>query len=189
MKTTFYFLRHGDVANPKKILYGRLPRFSLSSEGKEKIIRAGKILQSEGLTHIYTSPLLRTRQTAEIIGKILNVKPTVSKLLTEVNLIFAGKTLDEYHTNIAASLYSKENIKAGQESIEAIGERMLRFLKYIISRHKGGKILVVSHGDPIMILRAVTTGEKFTYHYKKSNYLRTATWFTLECENNHYEWI
>jgi len=188
MKTTIYFLRHGEVHNPKQILYGRLPRFPLSKLGRERIAQAANELKKKDIKYIYTSPLLRARQTGSIAGEVLNLKPRVSSLLTEVNLIFAGATLDKYHTSIQASLYSKENILRGQESIEAIGERMLRFIKYIKAKHKGSKILVVSHGDPIMILRAVTSGNKFTFLYKKSNYLHTAKWLTLVCENNHYVW-
>ena len=188
MTTTIYFLRHGEVHNPKKILYGRLLRFKLAAAGCNKIIEAANYFKKVGVNYIYTSPLLRARQSAVIVGSKLKIKPKISVLLTEVNLIFAGVSLDEYHSSIQANLYSKANILRGQESIETIAERMMEFVRMIVTKHTGAKVLVVSHGDPIMILKAITSGVKFTYQFKKSNYLKTANWLTLEYKNNRYIW-
>ena len=70
-----YLLRHGEVHNPDKILYGRLPRYKLSKEGIQAIKKVGQKLKNKKINHIYTSPLLRARQTAGIIGDILSIKP------------------------------------------------------------------------------------------------------------------
>ncbi|MEM8862270.1 MAG: phosphoglycerate mutase family protein, partial [Chloroflexota bacterium] len=44
--TTISFVRHGEVYNPNKIFYGRLPRFGLSDLGCEQAIAAGDYLDS-----------------------------------------------------------------------------------------------------------------------------------------------
>ena len=65
--TQVSFVRHGNVHNPKKILYGRLPRFRLSSRGEADAKKASNYLKNVSLDAVYASPLLRTKQTAQII--------------------------------------------------------------------------------------------------------------------------
>lgn len=185
-KTTIYFLRHGEVHNPKDILYGRLPKFGLSEKGKKHIESAAKELKDKHIDYLYTSPLLRARQTARIIGRILNLRPGISRLLIEVKLIFAGITLTEYREKIQPILYDDIHIQKGQESVEDIVKRMLQFLHIVTKRHRGKTILVVSHGDPIMILRAFLSHIPFTFIYKKANYLPTGTYIRVVYTSGKY---
>jgi broad specificity phosphatase PhoE len=186
--TTIFFLRHGEVHNPKKILYGRLPRFPLSRNGKEIIHKVKEQFKGTGINCIYASPMLRTRQTAHIIAKSLGFKPRISSHLIEVDLIFAGMDTERFKTHYQDKLYNRKNIMRGQESIETIGLRMLKFLTIVKKRHAGEKILVVSHGDPILILKAKLLGIPFTTKFKKANYLKTGEYFTLICDDNKYIW-
>lgn len=187
-KTVIYFLRHGEVHNPKKILYGRLPRFPLSVAGEEMIHKSTRELKGTGITCIYASPMLRTKQSAAIVAKSLGIKPKISHLINEVDLIFAGIDTQMFKKFHQDKLYSKDNIARGQESIEAIAKRMLKFLSIIKKRHKGEKILVVSHGDPITILKAKMLGINFTPEYKKTNYLKTGEYLTLSFIGEKYTW-
>lgn len=187
-KTIIYFLRHGEVHNPKRILYGRLPRFPLSQEGREIIKRTSQFFKNKNIYHIYTSPMLRARQTAGIIGKALKVNPKISKFLIETDDIFAGVPLDVFKTKIQPKLYDEEFIRIGQESIKSQAERMHKFLKIVKKRHKEENIIVVSHGDPIVIVKALTLGIPFSWEYKKENYLKQGTWLILTIEGDKYKW-
>jgi len=187
-KTVIYFLRHGEVHNPKKILYGRLARFPLSVAGEQMIYKATRELKGTGISCIYASPMLRTKQSAGIVAKSLDIKPKISHLINEVDLIFAGMDTQAFKKFHQDKLYTKENIVRGQESIEAIVKRMLKFLSIIKKRHKGEKILVVSHGDPITILKAKMLGINFTPEYKKANYLKTGEYLTLSFIGEKYTW-
>lgn len=175
--TRLYLLRHGEVHNPKEVLYGRLPRFSLTKQGRKKIEDTALYFYREKINNVYTSPMLRARQTAKILANKLKLNPKISKLVTEVRFVFAGIPLVEFRKTIQPKLYGPEYIKEGSEGIEEIKERMLRFLDIIKKRHEGQKILVVSHGDPIVILKAAIEGNLFTWEYKKNNYLSTGEWF------------
>lgn len=188
LTTTIYFLRHGEVFNPNKILYGRLAGFPLSGIGKIQIRKIAQSFENKRLGFIYTSPMLRTRQTAEIIGNQLKLKPKVSDLLNEVKLFCEGLSIEEYHDRIQFELYSEKNIKEGQEDIVSVEGRMKKFVNFIIKKHSGKKILVVSHGDPIMILKARSSSVAFTWSYKKNNYLSTGKYFTLQIKNGSYLW-
>jgi len=180
--TTIYFLRHGEVHNPKKILYGRLPRFSLSTQGRKKIKELADFFYKENVNIIYTSPMLRARQTTELLVARLGINSKVSRLLTEVKFSFAGISLVEFEKTIQPKLYGLEYIeyiKEGSETIEQIERRMLRFLNLVRKKHKGQKILAVSHGDPMMILKAAVERKPFTWEYKRNNYLKPGDWFKL----------
>lgn len=185
-KTTIYFLRHGEVHNPDDILYGRLPKFGLSDRGMKHIESVARELRDKHIDYLYTSPLLRTRQTAKVIGCVLHVEPRISRRLLEVKLIFAGISLTEYREKIQPILYDEIHIKKGQESVEDIVKRMLQFLHMITKRHSGKTILAVSHGDPIMILRAYLSGTPFTFLYKKVNYLQTGTYIRVIYTHGQY---
>ncbi len=69
MQTTLYFVRHGHVYNPQQIIYARLPRFRLSDEGVQQAILAAAVLKDVHPAAIYTSPMLRARQTAGYIAR------------------------------------------------------------------------------------------------------------------------
>ena len=62
-------MRHGEVHNPRAIFYGRMPRFRLSEAGRRQAEAAADYLAGAPLAAIYTSPLLRARQTAAIIQR------------------------------------------------------------------------------------------------------------------------
>lgn len=179
MKTTVYFIRHGEVHNPNNILYGRLPGFRLSSAGKICIEKEAHYFQDKKIDMLFSSPMLRARQTAKIIGSFINLKPKISRLLSEVDLIFAGMDGRRYKKEIQPYLYSERYIRKGQESIEEIWNRMRKFIILLHKTYTGKNILAVSHGDPILILQAKVTGMEFTWEYKRDNYLKTGTWIKL----------
>jgi broad specificity phosphatase PhoE len=186
--TTIYFLRHGQVYNPKNKLYGRLPGYRLSGEGRLMARQAAENLRHAKIQWIYTSPLQRARQTAAIVGRQLNIKPKTSALLLEVKLFCEGISLDTYHHEIQHKLYKAENIRKGQENIPEITNRMLQFVTLMVDKHAGATILSVSHGDPIMILHTATLGIPFTWEYKRDNYLQTGKYLKLQVDEKGYRW-
>lgn len=49
MRTEVYLIRHGEVENPKKIIYGRTVDVSLNEAGFKQLEDLGKSLKSEGV--------------------------------------------------------------------------------------------------------------------------------------------
>ncbi len=72
MPTTITFIRHGEVHNPQRILYGRLPRFALSEQGRAEAQAVAATLRDVPVATVYSSPLLRARQTAQAIVDALS---------------------------------------------------------------------------------------------------------------------
>src|SRR5207244_9173043 len=61
-------MRHADVENPNRVLYGHLPGFPLSALGRAQAAAAGQSLRDRGIKRIVHSPLDRARETAEIVN-------------------------------------------------------------------------------------------------------------------------
>ena len=172
-KTTFYLIRHGEVKNLKQIIYGRLPGFPLTENGRKQVEKTALKLKKFPVGIIYSSPLLRARESAGIIAGHLNLKPKISYDLIEIKNIFEGTPLSEYKNKIQPHQFEDKYVKRGNESIEKIAERMMGFLVKINKMHNGKHIVVVSHGDPIAIIKSVLDKRKFTWEYKKNNYINT----------------
>ena len=91
--TTILLIRHADVHNPGDIVYGRLPRFGLSTVGRVEATRTATALAAEPVVAIYSSPQLRARQTARTIAAVQGDLPIhVSRLLAEVRTGWQGAT-------------------------------------------------------------------------------------------------
>src|SRR5947209_6289276 len=71
LRTVILLVRHAEVQNPKDIVYGRLPRFGLSERGRSQAEAVARFLSTRSVEMIYTSPLLRARQTADVIAREL----------------------------------------------------------------------------------------------------------------------
>lgn len=158
MKTNIYFVRHGDVENPKKIWYGRLPGFPLSKLGKKQMEDTGGILKDKSIDIIYSSPLLRTKQSAEIIRQKLNLKKIhYSRKILEVKSSLQGEPLLTLNKIKFFVFKSSDNSVKGETIIEML-KRMESFIKDVLQKHQGKNIVAASHGDPIMVVRAKYKG-------------------------------
>lgn len=146
--TTVYLVRHGNVHNPHKILYGRLPRFRLSQRGLEEARSAGRFLNGTNITAIYTSPLLRTRQTAqEILAFHPELELRQSRHLIEVLTAFEGRPSAEVDARYG-DVYT--DVGPPYEQPQDIFERALKFFRFVRDRHPGENVVAVTHGDVIV---------------------------------------
>ena len=71
-----YLIRHGQSTNNE----GKLPRAAdppLTDIGVEQARWVGESLKDEGITRLYSSPMLRTLQTAQIISDIIDLPPHI----------------------------------------------------------------------------------------------------------------
>lgn len=182
-------MRHGEVHNPSQVLYGRLSGFRLSENGIKQVENSALFFERVKLDNIYSSPLLRARQSAQIIADRVRKRVQISQLLTEVKLLHQGISLEKYHRELQPYIYDSKYQNTEQESIDEITIRMMKFVKIINTKHKNQSVLAVSHGDPILILKTHISGKKFTWHYKKYNYLSTSLWVKLEIRDGKYSII
>jgi broad specificity phosphatase PhoE len=167
MKTgpiTIYLIRHGHVHNPNQILYGRLPRFRLSDLGRRQAQAAGRWLKERPVSALFSSPMLRARQTAiEIHKHVQNLTIGTSKLLNEVRTSYEGRPGAEIDAR-NGDVYTGADARSEQP--EDVVARTRKFIASLRRRFAGGQVACVTHGDIVtfMVLwakgRALTPGNK-----------------------------
>jgi len=183
-ETKILLVRHADVHNPDQIVYGRLPRFRLSKLGEAQAEATAEFLSKEDVKYIYTSPMLRARQTAKAIAKYHpEAKLRISKLLAEINTSWQGTPWSQIGAN--ANLY--EPIKDPEnETIEDVAKRMLRIIRTLVRRHPGETVICVSHADPIKIAWVALEGKELTFeNIRKPPYPDRASVTTVTFNDDH----
>lgn len=154
MNTYIYVIRHGEVHNPDGILYGRLPGYGLTERGRKEVYHTADFLRNKQIDLIYASPLMRARQTAEIIRKFLNLNTVhISKDIIEIQTSYQGIPFADLNP-IQSEIYLQPKAKT-DETVEQIALRMVEFVRFLEKEYRGKRIVFVSHGDPIMALTAI----------------------------------
>jgi broad specificity phosphatase PhoE len=179
MSTTVWLARHGEVHNPRSVLYGRLPRMRLTPEGQRQAEALADFVAGRPLAAIYSSPMLRARRTA---AAILARHPELGRMridrdLLEVNTGWQGEPVAALE-QINWDLYAHPR-GADDESLEDIFARMQRWLRRVLRRHAGREVLGVSHGDPILILVGALHGLPLNRHIFPQPYIEPGTVFRM----------
>jgi broad specificity phosphatase PhoE len=143
--TVISFIRHGHVRNPQRILYGRLPRFALSEQGRVQAKAVAEALRGQPVAALYSSPMLRARQTARAILEVFpGLSLHISELVNEVHTSYEGRPLVELMAS-GWDLYSGSEYEQPYDVLD----RALRFVDRTRKRHLGQYVVVLTHGDVI----------------------------------------
>lgn len=169
--TTIHFVRHGEVHNPDHILYERLPGFHLSDRGRRMAEATARYLAANPQTNtaaaVYSSPLDRTRETAQAILTALNESRTARneeplELVADQRIIEAGNNFRGTRIGHGeGALWRNGNWKlvtnlwkpSWGESYRQIAARVGAFAQEKVREHAGQQIIVVSHESPIWSYR------------------------------------
>lgn len=158
--TCIHLIRHGEVYNPQQVLYGRLPRFRLSDKGRGQAQQAGDYLHNKPIETVFSSPMLRARQTAELIFKTKgHLKTHISGLLNEVFTAYQGRPGAELDAR-DGDIYS--GAPACFEQPDDVVARTRKFLARIRKRHGGRQVAAVTHGDVVTFMVLWTQGFDLT---------------------------
>ena len=83
VQSRLYLIRHADVENPNKVLYGHLDGFQLSALGRAQAAALGDRLRAEDLKRIVSSPLARAVETSNLTATTGLLIGTVAYLAPE----------------------------------------------------------------------------------------------------------
>ena len=148
--THIHLIRHGEVHNPQQILYGRLPRFALSANGRRQARQTGAHLSNVPIQAVFSSPMLRTRQTTRLMfdhgGRF---KVHISSLLNEVCTAFQGMPGAEIDAR-NGDVYTGAD--ACFEQPRDVVARTRKFIARMRRHFAGGQVVAVTHGDVIAFL-------------------------------------
>jgi broad specificity phosphatase PhoE len=150
--TIFHLLRHGEPTVFGRI-NGRLPGVGLSAKGRAEIAAVAGRLAAEKIDALYSSPLQRTRETAEIVAARLRLPIGLREDVIELDFgEWTGLTYDAVRADPRWRTWSEARSVAalpGGESMRAVQHRVVDALVDLEAQHRGGIVLIVSHGDVI----------------------------------------
>jgi broad specificity phosphatase PhoE len=156
-QTTVHVLRHGEVHNPSKVLYGRLPDFHLSELGKQMAKAVAESLAEHDVTHLVASPLERAQETAAPIAAEFRLEIATDTRLIESSNFFEGKNVsvgDGSFRNPRNWWVLRDPITPSWgEAYLVIAMRMFEALQAARVAAEGHEAVCVSHQLPIWTLR------------------------------------
>jgi broad specificity phosphatase PhoE len=157
MKTTVHVLRHGEVFNPTKVLYGRLPGYRLSELGVQMAKVAAESLAGRDVTYLVASPLERAQQTAEPFAAQFQLPVAVDDRLIESANFFEGQKfgVGDGALRDPRNWWQLRNpVKPSWgEPYKEISQRMYAALMAARAAADGHEAVCVSHQLPIWTLR------------------------------------
>jgi broad specificity phosphatase PhoE len=152
-----HLLRHGEVRNPDKILYGRLPGYRLSDLGERMAVQAGDYLAERDVAAVISSPMERAQQTAAPLADKLHLPVTIDERLIEAANQFEGQPFgvgDGALRRPAAwrHLYNPFLPSWGEHYTD-LADRMRTAILAARNTVPGREAVLVSHQLPIWIAR------------------------------------
>lgn len=152
--THIFLIRHGESeGNAARILCGQTIPTSLTSRGRSQILEAGRGLKDLPFEAVYSSPITRAVQSAEILSNVLGlgIVPDERFIETDVGSL-AGRNLDQIYLedkDWAQEFYTETYVKYGVEKFSKIVNRVREGILDISNRHPEGNVIVVTHLHPI----------------------------------------
>jgi broad specificity phosphatase PhoE len=153
--TRVYLIRHADVENPKRVLYGHLDGYPLSERGRAQAVEVGRRLRDQGIRRILHSPLERAEETARLIGEQL---PEPVPLIPEPGLLEAefGRYLQGvpyWQIPVRRPLWlvhkARRGLLPGDETLDQMGGRVVEVALRVAGEHPDEASVLVSHADPL----------------------------------------
>ena len=171
MGQTVHVMRHGEVENPKKILYGRQSGWHLSERGKEMASVVADWTKQFDLGALVASPLERAQETAHPISQVHSLNVNTDERLIEAANIFEGKKFELgngilKHPTSWWHLRNPWKPSWGEPYVEQVN-RMLSAVFSAKEKANGKDALVVSHQLPIWILRSAIENRNFLHDPRK----------------------
>ncbi|MGV0868012.1 histidine phosphatase family protein [Corynebacterium kalidii] len=162
MTTIVHLVRHGEVHNPGRILYGRLPDWHLSVRGRQMAAAVAADLSDHNVTYVVSSPLERARETVAPLAESLGVVPGVDEDLLE-----AGNDLEGLHIKGVRSalwnpkrwpLLTNPTVPSWGEPYSEILDRMWRAVDRARRAAEGAEAVCVTHQLPIVSVQRDAQG-------------------------------
>ncbi|MBM7416179.1 histidine phosphatase family protein [Rhodococcoides corynebacterioides] len=163
-RTIVHVMRHGEVHNPKGILYGRLPNFRLSVNGQAQARTVANVLAGHDVTHVVASPLQRAQETAAPIASAFGLS-----IETDENLIEAGNDFEGLKVAVGDGALRRPRhwlklrdpfTPSWGEPYLQIAHRMLAAVNAARVSAVGHEAVCVSHQLPVWTLRRFLQGDR-----------------------------
>lgn len=160
----YTLMRHGESDNnvANLVCYGVDDDCHLTDNGKGQVTAQIEELKKKEIDLIFTSPVPRTRESAELVRKGLGLPEEalqVDDRLREANTgVFNLRPISEYRANFSSTLEKFSKRPEGGENLEEMKSRLMEFLYEIDAKHRGKRILLVTHEYAVWLLLSGARG-------------------------------
>ena len=160
MPTTIVMVRHGETDwNRERRFQGRADQ-PLNEAGRGQARELAELLHGEPVSALYTSPLQRARETAEILAANFGLRPQPLDALLEIDVgAWEGLTIEEVRAAYPGR--ADEDWRSGWdegETYDELSRRVLPALMELGTKHEGGHVLAVTHAGPLRAAIAASMG-------------------------------
>jgi len=149
-----HLVRHGEVDNPGRVLYGRLPGFGLSADGRRMARQAAEYVRSleRSVSALVVSPLQRTRESAAPFAELFALEPVIDERVIEPTNVFEGRRMGRvFYNPLNWRHLARPALPSWGEAYESIVTRMRTAMDDAWDTADGGDVVIVSHQLPIWI--------------------------------------
>lgn len=166
--TRVYLVRHGETEWNNSGRYQGHSDVALSSQGRRQAELLRERLRHISFDAVYSSDLLRARETAAIIAAVHGLNVKTDEAFREINFgAWEGLT---YREIVAAFPHEWESwrwdpanvVIPGGESFRQVKERVWRAFRMMVEREKGHNLLLVAHGGSLRALICAVLGMDLT---------------------------
>ena len=178
-------MRHGEVFNPQRVLYGRLPGFRLSDLGLKMAEAAAADLVDRGrpVVRLVASPLQRTQESAAPIAQAFSLPVDIDERIIEPQNNFEGKRMRGPGGALRdprnwPSLVNPSRPSWGEPFV-SISARMLAAIDAAFHSVDDGDVVLVSHQLPIWMVHRSVTGARL-FHDPRRRRCSLSSITTLE---------
>ncbi len=170
-RTVVHVLRHGEVHNPEGILYGRLPGYYLSENGRRQAELVAAAFADHDVAGVYASPLQRAQETA---GPIAAAHGLV--IGTQDDLIEAGNEFEGLRVSVGDGALKRPRhwpkmrdpfTPSWGEPYIQIAHRMLGVVNAVRDANRGHEAVCVSHQLPVYTLRRFLEGRPLWHNPRR----------------------
>ena len=162
--TAVHLVRHGEVNNPDRILYGRMPGYRLSDRGQRMAQRVADHLADQDIALVRSSPLLRAQQTAAPIAAAHGLPVSTDQRLIESGNRFEGHRMGHGEAKLSDPRNWRWFLNPLRPSWgEPYREQVARVLEAMHearaeAEQAGGDAVLVLHQLPIWLVRRSAEG-------------------------------
>lgn len=183
-RTVVHLCRHGEVENPGRVLYGRMPGYHLSERGRRMADRLGEYFTGHDLVAVVASPMERAQETAEPTARAHGLPVRTDSRLLEAGNHFEGSTIGSDPRQLLHPKYwpllVNPFMPSWGEPYTSIAARMDEAIQAARAFAEGREIMLVSHELCVWTARNHAEGRRLWHDPRKRECaLASVTSFTF----------
>jgi broad specificity phosphatase PhoE len=162
-----HLVRHGEVENPKHVVYAGIEGFHLNAVGRRQAAEAADHLGELNVTGVLSSPLERAQETAAAVAALHGLEVIAEERLTEWSLSnrWQGVAWEDlpsrFPGELEAYLSDPTALPFAPEQLSDAAGRCIAAITEFRDASPDGDLVIVGHQDPIQATRLAMTGRSF----------------------------